>query len=358
MHPSVTTRASSAEQLGASDAALRLLHATNDVLGPLNSRFSLAFAFTASGHASRESARRRRLNHHGEGSLGSTPHSPAGSDDLEFDQQQGGGGGSSIRRGSMLDTSLATTSSLFTRADDFWHLVGWALNCSVRHPKRWQRWKLFLGFLFDVIEDDLAVRTAAASEANNRYMENGAEVVEQVGEGRNRQNSVPQLSDALLLRYCSNAEGRAGRRRIMRAILADGTERSMREFREIFVNETAEKKKDDDERKESEKGKQGRRELNFDEGLYGDYDSSDDELGMETGPARSARSTTSQATEPTRTFAETHGDANSDEQPDDGRAKTAADEFGGMESVLLRQRLLLLVRSTLLRNSSQISCQS
>ena len=346
VHPSVTTRAPSDEQLAASDAALRLLHATLEVLGPVNARFGLAFTFAATGHAARGSTRRRRYDHHGNGESGSMPQSPAGSDDLDFQQQQQGAGSGGGRSGSMPNIPLATTSSIFSRADDFWHLVGWAFNCSIRHPKRWQRWKLLLGFFLDAIEDDLAVRTAAASQTDDQSAKIQANVAEQAEKNQTGQTLAPQFTDTLLLRYCNNAEGRAGRRRIMRAILADGSERSMREFREIFINEAAEKKKEEEKDKEGEgeKGKASRRELNFEEGLYGDYDSSDDELNIESRPTRTSKNAASQVIETMETNTEMQDDAKSEEQLDDGSVKTAADEFGGMDSVLLRQRLLLLVR--------------
>ena len=324
---------------------MRLLHATNDVLGPVNARFGAAFSFTAAGHASRGSSRRR--HQYGYDGSGSTPHSPVGSDDLDFGHQQGDGTGG-VRSSSALDMPLATTSSLFARADDFWHMVGWAFNCSVRHPMRWQRWKLLLGFLLDSIEDDLAVRTAAASDTNNRSAKAQMEEDERTNDTQAGQNTVPLLTDSLLLRYCSNAEGRTGRRRVMRAILADGSDRSMREFREVFLKETAEKKKEHEEDREKEKHKEGKRELNFDEGLYGDYDSSEDELSIEKQPARSTRKTNSQALESAAAAhsTEIYDNAENEEKQDKNIPKTAANEFGGMESVLLRQRFLLLVRCT------------
>ena len=323
---------------------MRLLHATNDVLGPVSARFGVAFSFSASGHASRGSNRRR--HHHGNGESVSTPHSPAESDDLDFGHQQGDVDGG-VRSSSTLDTPLATTSSVFTRADDFWHLVGWAFNCSIRHPIRWQRWKLLLGFLLDAVEDDLAVRTAAASEMHDRSAETQLREDERANKPRTRRNTVPLLTNSLLLRYCGNAEGRTGRRRIMRAILADGSDKSMREFREIFVRETAEKKKEHEENREKEKHKDSRRELNFDEGLYGDYDSSDDDFSLEKQPARSTRKTDSQVLESAAVASsptEIRDKMKSEEQQNGGIPNTAANEFGGMESVLLRQRFLLLVR--------------
>src|SRR5690242_7715808 len=33
----------------------------------------------------------------------------------------------------------ANDKSLWYRADDFWHIVGWAFNCSAAYKKRWER---------------------------------------------------------------------------------------------------------------------------------------------------------------------------------------------------------------------------
>ena len=148
-----------------------------------------------------------------------------------------------------IDSDLANVTSLWARADDFWHIVGWAFNCSVVHKKRWQRWQFWLQHMIGVLEDDWQARPDS------------------------------QREESLIIKYL-NPEDRVtvGEKRTARAIFADGTSRSMAEFQEIWKNETKERKVNDD----ADAMKKATVKINIEDDNYGDYMiSSSDELDDE-----------------------------------------------------------------------------
>ena len=148
-----------------------------------------------------------------------------------------------------INIDLASVNSIWARADDFWHIVGWAFNCSVVHKNRWQRWQFWLQHMVGVLEDDWQARPDS------------------------------QREECLIVKYL-NPEDRAtiGEKRIARAIFADGTSRSLVEFQEIWKNETKERKADD----EANHMKKATVKINIEDDDYGDYmKSSSDELDDE-----------------------------------------------------------------------------
>ncbi|RMD41585.1 hypothetical protein DV735_g3517, partial [Chaetothyriales sp. CBS 134920] len=90
---------------------------------------------------------------------------------------------------------------LWTRAEDFWQVVGWALNCSClagRYRERWKWWLPWLEFVLDALEADWDI----------------------------------------IWQYVELAKGGYARsRRMMRAIFADGSQKALNEFGEVFRNE-------------------------------------------------------------------------------------------------------------------------
>ena len=223
VHPSTTTRAKTAEEKEASSAALRLLRLVNTLVGPVTARFDLAFAFTHF-ETSRRGNRRRRDDAH-----------PS---DVE----------SSKDETKPLNLDLGQSEAVWSRAEDFWHAVGWAFNCSVLHPWRWERWRLWLEFMCEVLEDDW----------NERKRQ--AESDEQV------------LQQSLIFRYIEGESGGRGRnRRILRAIFADGGASSANEFRQVFHNELKQLKRNPENVKKREA------EVNIDEDEFGDYLTKDDD---------------------------------------------------------------------------------
>jgi hypothetical protein len=219
----------------------------------------------------------------------------------------------------MINAEIANAGSLWALAEDFWHAVGWAFNCSVAYPKRWGRWKLWLELMLDVLEADWAER------------------LRMIEEGDGMSKSEPEedlLAQSMIVRYLSGRKGSFwNKRRFIRAIFADGSAKALAEFKEIFKNETKERKKSD--------GTQIKRpvKVDIDQDVFGDYldDDSDDEVEENT------------TTNPTGEHSPHTMDgivvAEAQHQQDT-TAPNGAERFGGMDSLVLRQRLLSLVRAT------------
>jgi hypothetical protein len=142
-----------------------------------------------------------------------------------------------------LQNKYADEQSVFQQKEDVWQVVGWAFNTAAQYPIRWQRWKLFLGILLDVYERDIEERLRLYQQNRDLLHQSPAIEVLRVAE-------------------------RTMRRRILKAIFANGTKASLQEFPEVFKNETREVK----EAQVSTK----REAVKPEEGLFGDYDDSQD----------------------------------------------------------------------------------
>jgi hypothetical protein len=118
--------------------------------------------------------------------------------------------------------------------------------------------------------------------------------------------------DSLMSLYLKGKENRTAWREVMAAILADGSSISMNKFGEVWKNETKERKVKEGEERGAVK------QMNLDEGNFGDYDVADDE------------------DEP---MAEDEQDNAVEEAPVDEHSN----DLGGPESIALRQRFLRLV---------------
>ena len=188
---------------------------------------------------------------------------------------------------------FASKQSLFTQVDDIWQVIGWAFNCSIVWKSRWERWKLWVELFLDIVEDDWMERRKM--ESDNK--------------------SIGLMRKSLLMQYLRWTNGRTERRRLMRAILTDGGKKATSEFPEVFENETKERKI---------RVPQESRELNLDQDQWGDYgiDEEEDEFADNASPL-------------------------SGEDVEDIPSPHSND-FGGLESILLRQRFLVLVRKTFL----------
>jgi hypothetical protein len=121
----------------------------------------------------------------------------------------------------------------------------------------------------------------------------------------------------LVVKYLSEAKGRSSAvKRVVRSAFADGSPDSLREFPEVFPNETKELK--------AEGGQKRKREHPIEQ-QYSDYDDAGAEMAMDSSEL------TDQTPEPSQA---------ADNAP-------AADSWlGGTESVALRQRLLATVPKT------------
>jgi hypothetical protein len=220
VHPRTTTRTNDRERWNQANAALRLLKSVHSLAGPVNSPLGSAFIF-------------RQVETH------FTRPSPGQYHDEDDEQDD-----RDTSTGFDLKSTYARSQSLFARAEDFWYLIGWTLNCSCLpgiYAKRWQHYRLLIDVFLDVLEADWEIRTQPGNE-------------------------TPE--ESLLWQYIElSFGGHARQRRILRAIFADGSARSMNEFREVFVQELREPLKEDRGNNKLEKLDH----VDIDKDVYGDY---------------------------------------------------------------------------------------
>ena len=242
VHPKLTTRASSAEDLEASNLALGYLWATAKLLGSAKLPLIEAFHFRA-GRSSSLRGGRRRAN-----DKDVTPPT-------------------SVVGPHSLNSVFATTEALWEQVGDFWQVVGWAFNCSILHKHRWERWSLWLDLMISWFEDDLKHRGNTYKGAHH-----GAEA------------SRPPI-DSLFLYYLSHDTLHNGRqRKIISSIFADGT-KSLSVFPEVWKHETKlRKKKEAMQEKASDRVK-----IDIEEDQYRDYQLRE-ESDLEEAPLSSAKS--------------------------------------------------------------------
>ncbi|KIW22592.1 uncharacterized protein PV07_10875 [Cladophialophora immunda] len=225
VHPTTTSRTSSREKWNQANAAIRLLRLVFTLVGPVNADFNTAFAFHKF-----DFRFTRRSDHR-----------------LDDEEDDASGDGDDVARKSDLNTPYARSQSLWTRAEDFWQLVGWAFNCACHpgiHATRWNHYQLLLEFLVDALEKDWQMRTTSENTS---------------------------ADESLLWQYIElSAGGHARARRILRAIFADGSRRSLSEFREIFPHELKDPEQEDGKIKKREV------DVNIDQDIYGDYLAQDD----------------------------------------------------------------------------------
>ncbi|KAF3038404.1 hypothetical protein E8E11_005613 [Didymella keratinophila] len=220
----------------------------------------------------------------------------------------------------------ANDKSLWFRADDFWHVVGWALNCSAAYKARWERWKLWLTIMLDFLEKDwdVCVRQSQRDEEEQ-------EVV---------------LQQSLIWLYIAGEEQsvtRTTRRRIARAIFAIASPDSLKEYPEIWENEA-------EEPQEPLNKKQKLGNVDFETGEVADYDS-DEEMKDTPAPVRftQAIERKSEAT-PLPDLPDI----------DNGSLdlNAAIERLGGSDAIALRQRLLALIARVAERLPNQFTTLS
>ncbi|EPS33365.1 hypothetical protein PDE_08327 [Penicillium oxalicum 114-2] len=262
VHPSTTTRAKLNEEKEAPDVALRLLRLYSAQINPLKAKYDVAFSFT---HSNLSRSGRRYHEEHGEKNGSELSHSEK----------------------RPLNLPLGTTEAVWSRAEDFWHVVGWAFNCSVLHPERWESWQIWMRYMCEVIEDDWCQREKAYEESQNqpeREVETSGldEAVRRSGRGApQKPDGLDIFRQSLIFQYISVGTRNGRARRIMRAIFADGSTASINEFRQVFSKELVSARLQDDTGKSNKR----EREVDIDQDLYGDYmpDDSDDEPMSGTG---------------------------------------------------------------------------
>ncbi|KAE8338811.1 hypothetical protein BDV24DRAFT_165944 [Aspergillus arachidicola] len=293
VHPSTTTRAKTAEQEEASSVSLRLLRLANTIAGPVSAKLGIAFSFTHF-EASRHGRRRR-----------------ADDEQPQDDDTK------------PLNLDLAQSASVWSRAEDFWHAVGWAFNCSVLHRERWEKWQIWLEYMCEVLEDDWNERKRMSD--------------------RNTNIDHKVLKDSLIFRYITETTAGYGRnRRILRAIFADGGSSSVNEFREVFHHELKKPKQDKNTKKREV-------QVNIDEDQYGDYltdddDDSSDNNNNKIDPDTVSKRPSRQTKRPRRgTRAKDAKSADAVDTTSAVYALSDVSSHGGFQSLALRQRLLYLL---------------
>lgn len=230
VHPLHTTRAENARLREVSSVALSYLRRLLSVSGPVNAGFRTAFQF----HSSPRRGRRPGLAN-------------AGSDS---DASDGDGehGARDRPRGRM-----ANQSSIWSRGQDLWMTVGWAFNTSALHPDRWRYWKVWLHFMLDVLDADWAERERQDEVAHET---NG-------GEG-----DAPTASrrESMIAMYMGlqDGAGQAAHKRIIKALLADGSPLSSSSFPAVFEKELRGPRRTSKKRKRDQV-------LDLENDKYGDY---------------------------------------------------------------------------------------
>ncbi|KAL2870517.1 uncharacterized protein BJX67DRAFT_287300 [Aspergillus lucknowensis] len=306
VHPSTTARPKTTEEEEAPNLSLRLLRLLNSLVGPISSQLSAAFSFTHF-ETSRHGGRRHTEPVRAASTTMLTPNGERKPLNLDRD----------------IDTELAHSASVWSRAEDFWHAVGWAFNCSVLHPARWEHWRIWLELMCEVLEDDWDERLRIEREEQS--------------------NDARALKDSMIIRYISNSNTGFGRnRRILRSIFADGGANAVNEFREVFHHELKLSQK------KTPKGKgRMKREaaVDIEADEYGDFylttDHEDYDTSSSTGGRESKRLRRSTMTaRPKRNAAATTKPTL--DPATLGQASTFA-ILGDITSLALRQRLLHLL---------------
>jgi hypothetical protein len=232
VHPLHTTRIDRPDHLHVSSQALTYLRNLLAIVGPLNADFRTAFRFQ---QGTLRWNRRQQSGHHSHGY--NSDVSDGGESDPDEDRLSG---------------NLANQSSLWARGQDFWSVVGWAMNCSVLYPHRWRHWKVWLEFMLDVLEKDWDERERLDSQAWE-------------ASGRDRDVPITSRQEAMIVTYMDQQQsGRRGNyKAIMKALLADGGSISSSSFREVFEREPRGPKKEFKKRK--------REALDLANDKFGDY---------------------------------------------------------------------------------------
>ncbi|KAI1293093.1 hypothetical protein F5Y03DRAFT_402682 [Xylaria venustula] len=136
------------------------------------------------------------------------------------------------------------------RSRDFFSIVGWAFNCSVLYPERWQWWSRWLRFMLDLLEKDL-------EERHRLDTENGLD-------------DMPFLRSSILASYidqCCTGRTADVTMWVVKALFAVGDTSSTSDFQEIWHREHRSKST----KYQRTSNKRKREKINIDKGEYGGY---------------------------------------------------------------------------------------
>ncbi|KAJ6257918.1 hypothetical protein Dda_7708 [Drechslerella dactyloides] len=209
LHPAFTTRRTGTLQLDAALRASRYIRTITRLAGPTNCRLQQAWRFkrsidgaAASDDEANTTRRMRNRNVAKTGAVGRRGKRAAAAD---------------IDTAPFANLPIANEESLFRLSDDIWAVIGWAMVCSCRHPKRWDLWKDFLDLLLETLLADFQERIDAAQTPEDMDLEG---------------------SLANTIGFLPNMVGGAGYKRIVRAIFANRSDKSRNEWTPIFPKET------------------------------------------------------------------------------------------------------------------------
>ncbi|KAL2886583.1 hypothetical protein HOO65_060413 [Ceratocystis lukuohia] len=220
VHPRTTSRAGTLEARHAATMAQTYLENVLHMVGPVGGRLNEAFQFRS------QNNRRRRAN--------ITYENASHASDPEEEDSIGG-----------------NMANLWNISPDFWSVVGWAFNCSVRYPVRWECWQPWLHLMIDILRRDW-----------DYYCELSRDV-----EGEPQKEI---LHKSILLTYLSDKGGRNNNtfKWVKKALFADGMRGSISIFQEVFPNETKEVSSQRAKRKHSQT-------IDVEKNQFGDYESDD-----------------------------------------------------------------------------------
>ncbi|KAM3065150.1 hypothetical protein ACMFMF_011278 [Clarireedia jacksonii] len=308
VHPLHTSHASNKERLEMGSRSISLLRSVLQDVGPRAAHLEQAFAFPTCTTTMGRNTRRGRIvieSHDGESNS---------DEEIQGDGIKG----------------AVSQQGVFRRAKDFWHIVGWAFNCSVRYPKRWRYWKVLLEYLLEVLDDDWNEREAMDDEEHQEKRQ--AELLSKSQENH-RTNVEPDLNgdelfrehrmlrDSLLIRYLNGFDYKyssAPLRRIVKAAFADGSAQSLKEFPEIFENETKEMKKKSTQKRKRDEKIDVTTDMEF-----GDYDEENDDRDT--------------------LFETMDGSPSPDFKAKTVGTTTYASTIGGSDAIVLRQKVMTLL---------------
>ncbi|CBX91513.1 hypothetical protein LEMA_P070210.1 [Plenodomus lingam JN3] len=291
--PLYTTQALSSDARNGADAALRYLQCVQTTIDdPVYPTIRQAFKFP-------EERRRRRGPGFRSEANSLSPGEPGG--DIE-----------------QLAGPSANEKSLWRNAEDFWHITGWAFNCSITHKKRWDRWKIWMGIMLDFLEADWEACIKESTDAAD---------------------PVATAQKCLVWSYIvgdTEAVNRSTRRRIVKAILATASPESQKDYPEIWQQETYAVRQ-----KAQKDGPVGK--IDFETGDIGDYASDDEMQDILEAPDYEDEllmSNTSAYGESIRNVVD------------------ACERLGGQDAIELRQRLITLLAQVALALPAQFTTLS
>ncbi|TLS24881.1 hypothetical protein PpBr36_08934 [Pyricularia pennisetigena] len=258
IHPKFTNRPTASDGQAIGSRAMQYLQALQRTVGPVNANLAAAFDF----EPWRQRARR--------GAAAAASSAAAFDLDLSEDED--------LLRGQFVEGYV-----VFAKAESFWKLAGWAFNCSALHPERWRYWRVWLEFLVDVLERDYEERERLDDEA-------GSEADSEASVSDDVRGSTLWREGSLLFRYVCSTDRRSGElsrstvKGMLRAIFADGTESSVREFPELFTDEAKPRPTAGSKRKRGLSTA-----LDLEREQYGDYLDDDGHSSSESRPASPSR---------------------------------------------------------------------